>query len=345
MSYPLSHAKHLVVIQPLVGIGDMVWHKPWIDELASQTQLTLAAKPTAQVTCLFPQQIDNGMQVLPIERSLRGRTGRHDGLSGVFRLASDLKKTQADTALILHHSPRYALACALAGIKTRIGYGHRKHSAFITHGRTLERALHRNTHAIDRIAAFAQENGFGLDRPQWQLTPQQSHLDWATSWLGEQYGTELSQHENQFFIFGIGAMHGSRCWSAEKFAQLAEMISSSHLRRPLFILTGPDDVSFMQEVMQLAPADTPLYPLQVSLEKAIAVMAQASGFIGNDSGPLNIMACLGVPALGLFSQSRPLTYSPHLYNLELFNEEEYGNEGLIDRISPDDVFNRMQQIW
>ena len=23
----------LVIFQPLVGIGDMIWHKPWIDQL------------------------------------------------------------------------------------------------------------------------------------------------------------------------------------------------------------------------------------------------------------------------------------------------------------------------
>ena len=34
--------RRLLVIQPLVGIGDMVWHKPWIDYLADFYDVILA---------------------------------------------------------------------------------------------------------------------------------------------------------------------------------------------------------------------------------------------------------------------------------------------------------------
>ena len=43
----------LLVVQPLVGIGDMVWHKPWIDHLAAHFDLILACKPTAKAPTLF----------------------------------------------------------------------------------------------------------------------------------------------------------------------------------------------------------------------------------------------------------------------------------------------------
>jgi len=32
----------LLVVQPLVGIGDMVWHKPWIDHLAAPLDEAIA---------------------------------------------------------------------------------------------------------------------------------------------------------------------------------------------------------------------------------------------------------------------------------------------------------------
>ena len=44
----LSKSTRLLVIQPLVGIGDMLWHKPWIDLLASRCDVTLATKPTVK---------------------------------------------------------------------------------------------------------------------------------------------------------------------------------------------------------------------------------------------------------------------------------------------------------
>ncbi len=50
---PKSARKRLLVVQPLVGIGDMVWHKPWIDHLAGGFDVILAAKPTAHAKTLF----------------------------------------------------------------------------------------------------------------------------------------------------------------------------------------------------------------------------------------------------------------------------------------------------
>ena len=39
---------HILLIQPLVGIGDMLWHKPWIENLSKNNKITLLAKPTTK---------------------------------------------------------------------------------------------------------------------------------------------------------------------------------------------------------------------------------------------------------------------------------------------------------
>ena len=87
---PKSARRRLLVVQPLVGIGDMVWHKPWIDHLAGGFDVILAAKPTAHAKTLF-HGTDGIVGWLDIDRSMRGRRGRHDGLAGLFRLAADFR--------------------------------------------------------------------------------------------------------------------------------------------------------------------------------------------------------------------------------------------------------------
>ena len=52
----LSSARHLLVIQPLVGIGDMIWHKPWIDHLARTHKVTLMTKPSVQADVIFERR-------------------------------------------------------------------------------------------------------------------------------------------------------------------------------------------------------------------------------------------------------------------------------------------------
>ena len=62
------------------------------------------------------------IDILPIDGRNAAR-GRHDGWRGFWRLVADFKSTGADRALILHHSPRYAMAAYFAGLTSRWGYG------------------------------------------------------------------------------------------------------------------------------------------------------------------------------------------------------------------------------
>lgn len=50
----------------------------------------------------------------------------------------------------------------------------------------------------------------------------------------------------------------------------------------------------------------------LKLDVGAALLARADLFIGNDSGPLNLAASVGTPAVGLFGDSPPLDYSRFL---------------------------------
>ena len=106
----------LLVVQPLVGIGDMVWHKPWIDHLAAHFDVILACKPTAKAPILFTGT-DGITDWIPIERSLRGRRGRHDGPLGLLRLAAEFRRSGAEHVLIMHHSATNAMAALAARLR------------------------------------------------------------------------------------------------------------------------------------------------------------------------------------------------------------------------------------
>lgn len=49
--------------------------------------------------------------------------GRHSGLTGLLRLAGELRRQRYAKAWLLHGSSRYAWALLLAGIAVTIGYG------------------------------------------------------------------------------------------------------------------------------------------------------------------------------------------------------------------------------
>ncbi|MGB1710739.1 MAG: glycosyltransferase family 9 protein, partial [Candidatus Puniceispirillaceae bacterium] len=165
---PKSARKRLLVVQPLVGIGDMVWHKPWIDHLAGGFDVILAAKPTAHAKTLF-HGTGGIVGWLDIDRSMRGRRGRHDGLAGLFRLAADFRRARADAVLVVHHSATYTLAARLAGIPLRWGYGIGGSRRWLNRGAFLGREA-RHERPYRKLGRYAQVNGFGLDQPHWHMS-------------------------------------------------------------------------------------------------------------------------------------------------------------------------------
>ena len=88
--------------------------------------------------------------------------------------------------------------------------------------------------------------------------------------------------------------------------------------------------------MHHLPAHIKVVNAITKLDLGIALLARASGFVGNDSGLLNLMAACGKPALGIYAQSRPLDYTPNLYAVAV-DESMIGKPGQIKTITAADV--------
>ena len=347
----LSDCQRILVVQPLVGIGDMLWHKPWIDELGARFKITLATKPTVKAPLIFHDMPDS-FKHLDINRSLRNKTGRHDGFSGLFRLVVDFKKTGADVAIILHYSSRYALAARLAGIRMVFGYGKTRNSLLYSAGQGLSKQW-RAKHAIDRVSEFAHLNGFGINSPVWRIKPSEEGISDARDLLLKAGFKKRATTSSQapYLILGVGAMHPERQWGAENFTALAFALLKGQTHFRIMVMGGPDEIPLLAQIK--AELDHLLSPqtrrhvafFSASLPTAIALMHFSRGYIGNDTSFLNFSAMLGRPTIGLFSHSRPLNYSPHLISLDILGENEYATPNIIQKITPDNVLSHASSIW
>ena len=319
----------LLIVQPLVGIGDMVWHKPWIDYLCRRNSVVLATKQTVQAPILF-SKTDGLFDILPIERSQRGELGRHDGWSGFWRLVADFKATGAERALILHHSPRYAIATYLAGIKSRWGYGIQSQRFWLNQGRFLQKTA-RKMHPIAKMQAYACLNNFSIE-PEWRVNvTKRAHL--AADKFMECNNIELGSN---MLILGIGAMDKERCWPLKKFAKLISLLADEQPRMVCCLMGSPSEQLLVDEIFDYLPKHIRAVNAITKLDLGIALLARAAGFVGNDSGLLNLAAACGTPALGIYAQSRPLDYVPTLYSVAVA-DAMIGKPGQINSIDPAEV--------
>ena len=299
-------SEKLLIIQPLVGIGDMIWHKPWIDHLCNENRVVLATKPTVQASILF-QSTRGLIDILSIERSQRGKRGCHDGWMGFWRLVSDFRSVGADKALILHHSPRYALAAYLAGIKLRWGYGISHQHWWLNKGQFLNETA-RKMHPIAKMHEYAALNDFVID-PIWHIS-----ISPAANVAADKF---MEAHDiavgSNMIILGIGAMDEERCWPLNKFAELIILFAAQRPHIVCCLMGAPSEQPLVDEVFDLLPNNVRAVNAITKLDVGIALLAKAGGFVGNDSGLLNLAAACGRPALGIYAQSLPLDYTPTLH--------------------------------
>jgi heptosyltransferase III len=92
-----------------------------------------------------------------------------------------------------------------------------------------------------------------------------------------------------------------KTWPAERFAAVGRHIEM-HLGLDVIILAGPgDDATTFAPFRTLAGSH---------LREVKSLLAGASFFVGNDSGPAHMAAAFGVPVIVLFGSSDPVVWAP-----------------------------------
>lgn len=303
-----------LVIQPLPGIGDMVWHLPHLEAIAAATEqrsITLLTKRRSRADELFAG-VAHVREVLWLDRAQRGDpAGRHDGILGAWRLGQDLRGHGFDTVWVLHASPRYALAAQVAGIRERIGFGIGWQNAFLTSAYTLSRE-DRHLHQAAKAGKLLQMQALPVDP-----TPRFDPPAAARRAIESAFGSR----PRPWLGLGIGSSEPFKQWGAANFAALARA-AVDRTGGTVFLMGGPDETDLAEAVLA-ASRDGVVAALDLSLGRAAALSAAVDVFLGNDTGMLNLAAATGVPSVGLFGGSRPLSLYPNLTALEPPGGAEY----------------------
>jgi len=292
-------------MQPLPGIGDMIWHLAHIRAVAAQHggRVTLLAKPRSLADQLFAGE-DTVRDIIWLDRNPRGRTGQHDGPLGLWHLVRRLRAGRFSRTMILHHSHTLALAAWAAGIPWRQGYGFGGQRWALNRGPFLP-ASARRLHQLERATAFLRAAGVPLPDPEPLVAIPQA----ARQAVAER----LATIRRPLVAMGIGSSEPHRQWGAERMAAVGDALLRAGWGG-LALIGGPDD-GVLAEAIQAGladPARRVLPALGWHLGEAAALIAAADFYVGNDTGMMNLAAAAGVRSYGLFGASPPLFHSRHI---------------------------------
>ena len=317
----------LLVIQPMVGIGDMVWHKPWLDSMAESRTVTLMAKPSAQAEAVMSGH--DGISIIPLHRAERGRKGRHDGFLGFFRMVWAIRRMGAGEVYILHRSWRYGAAAWLAGIRQRSGYGLGAQSLFLNHFRGLPKSL-EGAHPREAVARFAKNLGIHVEDNHPRIRVADNEMAEAARLAGD---------DRPLVILGVGAADEERRWSPKRFAALLDLLAETHDGHRFALCGSPAEAPLGEAVTEAVGDKTPrpLLVFDQTVRRVIALHRHAVLYIGNDTSLINIAAAVGTPAIRIFASDLPVLDSPLIETVLPKDRSRISVPGNIDDIQAEEV--------
>ena len=142
--------------------------------------------------------------------------------------------------------------------------------------------------------------------------------------------TEVRSEPRPIVVLHPIASQPDKTWPADYFAAAAEQLSRRWGIEPVIIGSATDDLTAFSRFRVLAGA---------TLSEIKALIASASLFIGNDSGPAHMAAALGTPLVVMFGNSDPVIWGPWRATAETLT-----SPGGIGSISVEQVVSAAERI-
>jgi heptosyltransferase II len=293
-----GQGRAVAVVQPLPGIGDMIWHLPHIRAIAAHvgTPVTLIAKPRSAADQIFSAE-HTVREVFWLDRNPEARRGAHAGGSGFLRAIAALRARRFDAIYLLHHSKTIACLALLAGIPRRYGYGYGVQGWFLNRPPKLSRDV-LGKHPFDQATAWLRAAGIPMADTEPVLPIANNALAAVRSRIGPVPPVAI----------GIGSSEAYKQWGAARFAGLADALAVLGIAN-LVLIGGKTEAPLAAEIRAAATTASLTEAIGWPLSEVAALCKSSLYYVGNDTGVMNIAAAVGTRTYGLFGAVPPLHHS------------------------------------
>lgn len=221
------------------------------------------------------------------------------GVLQTLQMARALARPQVDWWIDLMGSPRSALLAALARPRVAIGpdRGVRRRVYHHRRGRpTGDRSAVR--HHLDKLAPLLGP----LEPSAVRIVADPALRASARRRLGLPSVRPL-------LLIHPGSTWPATAWPERRFAELLMRLHGELPHLPCVVATA-DDPGRAARVVAAAAVPARALPA-LPLSELLALVAEASLYVGNDGGVLHCAVALGVPTVGVFGPTEPDIWFPH----------------------------------
>ena len=317
----------ILVIQNKMGIGDMVIYLPFIEAISKKfnTPVSILVKESSKAEqFLKDSNIIN--QIIILERNNKLKSGRHEGLSGSYNLARDLKQQSFDKVFIFNSSFRFNLIARIAGIKDIYQYP------------LMQK---KDQHVIEAAKEFLKKDlGLNVESdPEIPINNQS---------VQEAKSKYKINNEEKNILLGIGGSGPTKRIPAIIFIKLMRLITQKY-RCKFFLATGKNnhEQEILKEILDTKFKNKCVSLDELSISETLPIIKNCDISVCNDSSFSHLSSGLGIKTIVLMADTPLLygNYSPRMYPIIPDGENTVTHNTLgKDRINPNKIFDQLKKI-
>lgn len=239
---------------------------------------------------------------------------KDQGLKGLLRLGSKLRKHNFDMVIDLQNSRKSHQLAYLSRSLNRFGYDNKKFAFLLNHRVKMEKlAMNPVPHQFRLLDLL----GIKLKDERLELWPTSEDYKAVDEFLNNEWLTTNQR------IVGINISASpkwlTKNWPLENVARLCEQLGKHDIR---VVVTGTDkDIEIASQLANRVKGTKIINACaKTTVNQLACLIKKCSVYISADSAPLHIAAAMGVPIIALFGPTDPVRHIPPAEDMLVINK-------------------------
>jgi len=312
-------------------LGDLIWQLPYIKAISDHhnQKVDLVVRKKTQAKDILKDL--NHINKIHYNEFRKGLAYWID----VFKLKKIFDLEKYDYVYILDKVNKPAIAAKLAGIKNIIGPGFKNQKKWITVKNYLDEKDWKLNYS-EQSQKLLKINSIILNDKFPDLEVNIERL---------KVGNDDLMIDGKKIAFGVDSFEDYKMWFEEDFIKLADLLHEKGLFDYIYLVCGPDKSNVAKKIINDSGKKYFIDCSNKDLTGVILAIKNSAFYIGNNSGPLNLSAALGVKTFGLiandpvselkYSKITPIT--PQDYKDDIWTRNREG----MKKLKPGEVLNKI----
>ena len=323
--------KKICIVYTHHKLGDLIWQLPYIKAISHHhgEKIDLILREKTQAKNILKDL--NHINKIYYNEFRKGLFYWVD----VFKMTKIFKSEKYDFVYILDKVNKPAIAAKFAKIKNIIGPGLGNQKKWLTTENFLDQYDWKLSYT-EQSQKLLKINSINLDDkfPKLEVDIERFKKDNSDILIP---GKKIA--------FGVDSFEEYKMWYEEDFITLAELLFEKRLFDYIYLICGPDKSQISRKIINDSNKKYFIDCSSKDLQGVILAIKSSNFYIGNNSGPLNMSAALGVKTFGLiandpaselkFSKINPITPKDYIDNV--WNRDRSG----MKKLKPDEVFEQI----